>query len=206
MINYLDTSNTLHTRMIDFSPEQYFFVLQVVLGESEDVAYANTFDVAEFKRYVGTEDEEKYLSTKKRLAKDMLETQECRQLKDELNELYRADIQSQATTLTDYKFSGSDVQKLLANLLHDRTSDLSESSVRDVLSLIKTMYENGSLDSGDSFQKHFVVIPNKYNALCTQCNHELYAVDGLDIRCQYCGQVYKWDENERRFYPKFAKL
>lgn len=206
MINYLDTSNALHTRMIEYTPQQYFFVLQVVLGESIDVAYANTFDVENFNRALQTEDEEKYLASLHRDAMIMLETQECRQLRDELEELYRSDIQSKASTLTDYKFSGADVQKLLANLLHDRTQDLSESSVRDILSLIKTMYENGSLDSSDTFQKHFVVIPNKYNAMCSQCNHELNAVDGLDIRCSYCGQVYKWDENERRFYPRFAKL
>lgn len=206
MINYLDTANTLHTRMIEYTPEQYFFVLQVVLGESVDVAYAVTFDTEGFRRNIATEDEDKYFASFHRDATIMLETQECRQLKEELEELYRSDIQSKATTLSDYKFSGEDVQKLLANLLHDRTQDLSESSVRDILSLIKTMYENGSLDSGDTFQKHFVVIPNKYNAMCSQCNHELNAVDGLDIRCAYCGQIYKWDENERRFYPKFSKL
>ena len=206
MINYLDTANTLHTRMIEYTPEQYFFVLQVVLGESVDVAYAVTFDTEGFRRNIATEDEDKYFASFHRDATIMLETQECRQLKEELEELYRSDIQSKATTLSDYKFSGEDVQKLLANLLHDRTQDLSESSVRDILSLIKTMYENGSLDSGDTFQKHFVVIPNKYNAMCSQCNHELNAVDGLDIRCAYCGQIYKWDESEKRFYPHFAKL
>lgn len=206
MINYLDTANALHTRMIEYTPQQYFFVLQVVLGESVDVAYAVTFDTEGFRRNIATEDEDKYFASFHRDALIMLETQECRQLKEELEELYRSDIQSKATTLSDYKFSGEDVQKLLANLLHDRTQDLSESSVRDILSLIKTMYENGSLDSGDTFQKHFVVIPNKYNAMCSQCNHELYAVDGLDIRCSYCGQIYKWDESERRFYPKFSKL
>lgn len=206
MINYLDTANTLHTRMIEYTPEQYFFVLQVVLGESVDVAYAVTFDTEGFRRNIATEDEDKYFASFHRDATIMLETQECRQLKEELEELYRSDIQSKATTLSDYKFSGEDVQKLLANLLHDRTQDLSESSVRDILSLIKTMYENGSLDSGDTFQKHFVVIPNKYNAMCSRCNHELNAVDGLDIRCAYCGQIYKWDESEKRFYPHFAKL
>lgn len=206
MINYLDTASVLHTRLIDFNAQQYLFVLQVVLGESIDVAYANTFDTEGFARNIATDDEEKYLSSVHRDATIMYETQECRQLAAELQELYRSDVQSKASTLADYKFSGADVQKLLANLLHDRTQDLSESSVRDILSLIKTMYENGSLDSGDTFQKHFVIIPNKYNAMCSKCNHELNAVDGLDIRCSHCGQTYKWDETERRFYPKFSKL
>lgn len=206
MLNYRYTQNALHTRWVDFSLQEYLFVLQTILGEDPCVAYAIVFDTQEFKRNVPSEDEEEYLATKRKDAEIMLETQECRQLKEELEELYRSDIQSKATTLSDYKFSGEDVQKLLANLLHDRTQDLSESSVRDILSLIKTMYENGSLDSGDTFQKHFVVIPNKYNAMCSQCNHELNAVDGLDIRCAYCGQIYKWDESEKRFYPHFAKL
>lgn len=191
--------------MVTFSPQQYLFVLQVVLGEDIEVAYANTFDVVEFKRKVPSEDEEEYLSKLKHDAEIMMETQECRQLKEELTTLYNSDIQARASNFEDYSFTGADVRKLLAGLLHDRTKDdLSEASVRDVLALIKTMYDNGSLESDDSFQRHFITIPKKYDSLCTMCGHELYAVEGLDIRCGNCGQVFKWENG--RFYPEMSKL
>lgn len=206
MLDLLSTQNTLHTRLVDFSLQQYMFVLQVVLGERTEVAYANTFDTAEFKRNVPSENEEDYLSQFKRDAQNMLETQECMQLRDELESLYNSDIQSKATNFKDYRFSGEDVQKLLAELLHDRTSDLSEASVRDILALIKSMYDSGALDSGDSFSQHFVTIPSKYNTICPQCNREGYAVEGLDFRCQHCGCIAKWDENTKRYFPNLTHL
>lgn len=206
MLNYLDSQNQLHTRLVDFTPQQYLFVLQIVLGERIEVAYANTFDTQEFKRNIPSEDEEEYLATVRKDAQVMLETQECQQLKDEFESLYQSDVQEKASTLEDYKFTGSDVQKLLNNLLHDRSADLSEASVRDILSLIKSMYDSGALDSGDSFTKHFITIPRKFDALCTNCNHEFYLTEGIDIRCPHCGQVYRWDESQNRFFPLPAKL
>lgn len=206
MLNYLDTQNALHTRLVNYSPQQYLFVLQTVLGEDPCVAYANTFDVAEFKRNVPSEDEEEYLATLRRDAEAMLETQECSQLKDELEELYQSDVQERASTLKDFKFTGSDVQKLLNNLLHERSNDLSEASVRDIISLIKSMYDSGALDSGDSFSKHFITVPNKYNALCLNCNHEFYAVEGITMKCPHCDAQYVWCEGEHRFIPEIPHL
>lgn len=206
MLDLLSTQNQLHTRLVDFTLQEYMFVLQVVLGERLEVAYANTFDMQEFKRNVPGEYEEEYLSRFKRDAENLLSTQECIHLKEELEELYRSDIQASASTLEDYKFSGEEVQKLLANLLHDRSENLSESSVRDILSLIKTMYEQGALDSGDSFQRHFITIPSKFNVLCPKCNREGYAVEGLDFRCEHCGCVAKWDESQRRYFPNLGHL
>lgn len=206
MLDLLSTQNALHTRLVDFTLQQYLFVLQIVLGERPEVAYANTFDVQEFKRNVPSEDEEDYLAKHKRDAQIMLESQECRQLMDELESLYNSDIQAKASNFKGYRFSGEDVQKLLADLLHDRTSDLSEASVRDIIALIKSMYDSGALDSGDTFQRHWVTIPKKYDCLCGKCNHEMYLVEGIDNRCPSCGQVYKWSEDEERFYPQPSKL
>lgn len=205
MLSYLDTQNTLHLRLVDFNLQQYLFVLQVVLGESPEVAYASVYDVENFKRNVPSEDEDEYLVKFKSKAEVMLDIQECRVLREELERQYKAEIQSQATDFKEYSFTGEDVRKLLAGLLHDRTQDLSESSVRDIIALIKTMYENGSLDSADGFEKHFITIPAKYNALCSSCSREFYAVEGLNVKCPHCGVVYTWSEEEHRFYPKPMK-
>ena len=206
MLNYRDTQNALHTRLVDFSLQEYLFVLQTILGEDPCVAYASVFDGQNFKRNVPSEDEEEYLVSKRKDAEIMLEQQNCRHLHEYLEQEYRSDIQEQASTLKDFKFTGSEVQKLLNNLLHERSQELSEASVRDILALIKSMYDSGALDSGDSFQNHFITIPNKYNALCLNCSHEFYAVEGLSMKCPNCGAVYNWDEQQRRFIPEIPHL
>jgi hypothetical protein len=206
MLDLLSTQNQLHTRLVDFTLQEYMFVLQVVLGERLEVAYANTFDTAEYKRNVPSEDEEEYLASKRKDAEIMLEQQNCRHLREYLEQEYRSDIQEQASTLKDFKFTGAEVQRLLNNLLHERSQELSEASVRDILALIKSMYDSGALDSGDSFQNHFITIPNKYNALCLNCSHEFYAVEGLSMKCPNCGAVYNWDEQQRRFIPEIPHL
>ena len=204
MLDLLSTQNQLHTRLVDFTLQEYMFVLQVVLGERLEVAYANTFDTQEFKRNVPSEDEEEYLASKRKDAEIMLEQQNCRHLREYLEQEYHSDIQEQASTLKDFKFTGAEVQRLLNNLLHERSQELSEASVRDILALIKSMYDSGALDSGDNFQNHFITIPKKYDCICPQCNHEQYLVEGVDNKCTSCGMVFRWD-NER-FWPQPQKL
>ena len=204
MLDLLSTQNQLHTRLVDFTLQEYMFVLQVVLGERLEVAYANTFDTSEYKRNVPSEDEEEYLATKRKDAEIMLDQQNCRQLREYLEQEYRSDIQEQSSNLSDYRFTGAEVQRLLNNLLRDRSQELSEASVRDILALLKTMYETGTLDSGDSFQNHFITIPKKYDCICPQCNHEQYLVEGVDNKCTSCGMVFRWDSE--RFWPQPQKL
>jgi hypothetical protein len=206
MLDLLSTKNALHTRMVDFTLQEYMFVVQVVLGERPEVAYANVYDEAEFNRSVPSEDEDDYLMRFKRDAEILLGQQQCIQLKEYLEQEYQIEVQDKASTLKDYKFTGAEVQKLLNNLLHDRSSELSEASVRDVLALIKSMYDSGALDSGDNFQQHFITIPKKYDILCPQCSRENYAVEGLDFHCPHCGMVARWSEEERRFFPQLNKL
>ena len=209
MLNYLDCKNVLFTRGVTFDLKQYLLVMQMVLGEDRNTAYAMVYDTENFVKETGTEDELEYLSKFDKDASVMLEQQECKHLLDFLKENYQRDVQEAASTLEDYKFSGSDIQQLLANLLHNRAGgadSLDDASVKDVISLIKMMYEQGALDSGDTFQRHFVQIHDPFNALCVTCNREFEAHAGIDCVCPHCKQVYKWSESERRFYPQFGKL
>lgn len=206
MLDYISTQNQLHTRLVDFTLQEYLFVLQVVLGERIEVAYASVFDAAEFKRNVPSEEEEDYLLSKKRDANLLLSQQQCQQLKTYLEQDYQSEVQKKASTLKDYQFTGAEVQRLLNNLLHDRAEDLSEASVRDIIALIKSMYDSGALDSGDNFQNHFITIPKKYDVICPKCNHEMYLTEGVDNKCQHCGMVMRWSEEERRFYPQPQSL
>jgi hypothetical protein len=205
-MNYQDTVSAMHVRTINITLQEYLFVLQVVMGEDIRVAYASVYDTDNFKRFVPSEEEEDYLAKIKKDAQVMLEQQNCSQLRNYLEEEYQSAIQSAASTLEDYKFTGADIQRLLSNLLHNRSESLDDASVKDILSLVKSMFDSGYLDSDEAWERHFITIPRKFNSLCTSCNHELYAVDGLDCVCQHCGQVYKWVESEKRFYPQMSKL
>lgn len=209
MLSYLDTKNVLFTRGVTFDLKQYLFVAQVVLGEDATTAYAMVYDTKNFVKETGTEDEQEYLAKFKKDADVMLQQQGCIHLREYLEDAYHSDIQAKASTLEDFKYSGSDVQQILANLLHNRVGDgnsLDEASVKDVISLLKMMYEQGALDSGDTFQKHFIQIHDAFNALCPNCNHEFEAHAGIDCMCPHCKQVFKWSEEERRFYPQPTKL
>ena len=148
MLSYLDTKNVLFTRGVTFDINQYLFVAQVVLGEEKAVAYGMIYDREKFLRETSSEDESEYLAKINRDADVMLQQQECQHLFDLLKESYQQDVQASASTLENYKFTGSEVQQLLANLLHNRSQELDDASVKDILSLIKTMYEQGALDSG----------------------------------------------------------
>ena len=209
MLSYLDTKNVLFTRGVTFDLKQYLFVAQVALGEDAPTAYAMVYDTKNFVKETGTEDEQEYLAKFKKDADVMLQQQECIHLREYLEDAYHSDIQAKASTLEDFKYSGSDVQQILANLLHNRVGDgdsLDEASVKDVISLLKMMYEQGALDSGDTFAKHFIQIHDAFNAVCTNCNHEFEAHAGIDCVCPHCRQVYRWEESEQRFYPAVAKL
>jgi hypothetical protein len=205
MTGYLEAVSTMHTRGIVIDEKDYIFTLMVVLGESPQNAFALAYDMSEFKKVIGTEEEDVYLSTKTKDAENMLAQQNIIQLRDLLAESYKMQVQSDALNLKDYRFSGQEAVQILNNLLKTRIDDLESSSVRDVVGIIKTLSDTGALDTGDSgFSRHFVTIPKKYDCICPQCNHEQYLVEGVDNKCTSCGMVFRWD-NER-FWPQPQKL
>lgn len=206
MFDYLSTKNQLHVRGIDFTLEEYLFVLQVVCKENISIAYASIFDRKEFKRNVPSENEEEYLAKHKHDAEFLLAKENCKHLQEYMESELQSYVQEAASTLEDFRFTGADVQKLLSNLLHNRSESLDDASVKDILSLIKSMYESGALDSGDAFEKHFIQVPSKYNTMCPNCNREGYAIEGLDYRCEFCGHVSRWSEQEHRYYPNLTNL
>lgn len=207
MVGYLEAVSTMHTRGIVIDEKDYIFTLMVVLNESPQHAFAFAYDMSEFKKVIGTEDEEAYLSTKKKDAETMLTQQSIIQLKDLLEGSYRAQVQSDALNLKDFRFSGQETVQILNNLLKSRVDDLESSSVRDVVSLLKALSEQGALEMGDGgFSRHFIQISPKYPALCTTCGREFDCYVGLGAKCPHCGQEYRWSEEENRYYPQPAKL
>ena len=206
MQSFQDITQTIFNRGLTFTTQEYAFVTFYVLGEDLAIAYAISYEPNEYKKVVGTEKEKEYLVEKKKEAEIALQQQQVIQLKDEISEAYRADIQQKALSLEQIEFTAADINALLNKLLATQAKDLDSASIREMLSIIHELVNNFGLSSGnDAFAKHFITIQPKFNALC-KCGREIDVVKGIDIICPYCHQVYKWVEDEERYYPQPSKL
>lgn len=206
MLNFTETTQILFGRGITFSIEDYLFCLNLVLGEDENVSYALAYDRAGYKKVLGTEDEDEYLKTKEQECKVLMQQQSIVQLRQEMEDLYVAEIQGKALNLENYRFTGGQIAQILQNLLHNRVADLDSASTKDVISLIKLLTEQFGLDGGSDFEKHFIQILPKFNALCNNCNREFQIASGIGAVCPHCGASYHWDSNSEKFIPQPTKL
>lgn len=206
MLNFTETTQILFGRGITFSIEDYLFCLNLVLGEDENVSYALAYDRAGYKKVLGTEDEDEYLKTKEQECKVLMQQQSIVQLRQEMDDLYVAEIQGKALNLENYRFTGGQIAQILQNLLHNRVADLDSASTKDVISLIKLLTEQFGLDGGSDFEKHFIQILPKFNALCNNCNREFQIASGIGAVCPHCGASYHWDSNTEKFIPQPTKL
>lgn len=200
MLDYEYTRNTLHARGIKVSVQQYLYVLNVVLGEKPAIAYGIIYDSDALKKALDEEELDRYVSMVKEKADVMLKQQDEIQLLELLQSDYNRDIQEKAMNLENYEFTTGQVVQILQNLLHSRSQDIESSSVRDIISLINTLASQGALSGSDNFASHFIQIMPKFNAVC-KCGREIDVVKGIDCICSYCHQLYKWVEEEDRFYP-----
>lgn len=206
MLDFIASKNTLHTRGINIDEKQYMFVLMCVMGERAEVAYGMIYKTKDFKKAIESEEEEEYLASIKDDANVRLQLQDEKQLFDLLSSDYNSEIQSKAMSLENYSFTTGQVIQILQNLLHDRAQDLENSSVKDIISLINTLANQGALQSGDNFSSHFIHIYPPFDVLCVNCGREFDIVRGLDGICPHCHQQYRYSEDEDRFYPQPSKL
>lgn len=206
MFDYRDFSDRLHARGVRFDEKEYIFVSMVCAGENEAVSYGLVYDTENFKHCVPSENEEDYLRDIMPKAEVLLQQQECVQLKELIEESIRAEIQTKATDIKQFKFSSQEIINMLSAILADRSSEISEASVRDIVSLIRELVNLGGLSGSDGFGMHFIQCHDPFNSLCGTCGHEFDAYAGMDCICPHCHQVYRWDENEKRFWPKPSKL
>ena len=207
MIGFIEALNAMHTRALSISYKDYLFALLITLGCDKEQSYALSYEPQEMNKVLGSEDEDTYFDGLKEKAKIECEQQHITQLVDLLGEDYRGEVQRAALNLKDFKFNGKEAIQILNALLKNRIEDIDSASVRDVVGIIKTLSEQGALDIGDGgFSRHFITIPPKYSTLCPYCNHEGYAVHGLDFKCEHCGEVVHWDETTQRFYPHMESL
>lgn len=207
MIGFAEALETMKTRGVTIDEKDYFFTLMVVLQDTPQNAFALVYDTDEYKKQVGGAHEEAYLASKEQSANDILCKQNIVQLRELLEESFREQVQAETLTLKDFRFSGKETVQILNNLLKTRIDDMENSSVKDIVSVIKTLSDQGALDVGDSgFARHFIQVFPPYTAVCVSCSKEFEAHAGMGVVCPHCHQQYRWSTEEERFYPEMAHL
>ena len=207
MIQFQDIEQTLNTRGVYFNMSEYNFVLLTIFGEDNAISYALSFLKDEYKKVKGTENEKDFFSKCTKSATNLEQQQHIIKLREEVQYRYKKQVQDAALKLDDIELTSSDVKKVLASFLRDRIDDPSSASVKELVDLLR-MYQPYLPDdaSATDFQRHFIQVHEPYNALCTNCNHEISAYKGLSCTCEHCGQKYIWDNDDDRFYPEPSKL
>lgn len=206
MISFNDITQRLFARGVTFSIEDYLFVWNIVIGEDIRVAYALAYDAAAYKKVLGTEEEEDYLDGLQHSASEMFMRESVDILKKELQTAFDVEVQNRSMNLENYHFTGGQLAQILQNLLQNKIEDLDSASTKDVVSLIKLLADQFGIGGDTGFEKHFIQVFPKFNALCTNCNHEFQVAEGLGATCPHCGAKYIWSNEENRFYPQPSKL
>lgn len=207
MIGFAEATETLKVRGITIDEKEFFFTLMVILQDSPHSAYALVYDTEKYREHIGGEHEEAYLASKEQAANELLCKQNIVQLRDLLEESFREQVQAETLTLKDFRFSGKETVQILNNLLKNRIDDIENASVKDIVSVIKTLSDQGALDVGDSgFARHFIQVFPPYTAVCVSCSKEFEAHAGMGVVCPHCHQQYRWSTEEERFYPEMAHL
>lgn len=207
MLSFLDAVTTLHTRGITFDIKQYIFSMMVAFGEDKAISYSLVYDTDEFKKHLGTEEEEEFIAEHGRDAEIMCQQQECKHLIDLISGWLQSKIQRESSNIKNVKYTTEDVANMLSSLLFERSSNLEDASVRDIVSLIRELNSQGALDGdGAAFSKHFVNIFPHLSAVCPYCQKETDVAVGLTCHCIRCGGLLTWSEEEHRYYPEITKL
>ena len=207
MISYLDAFNKLYTRGLTFDLQQYLFCLMVALGENKNLAYCMVYDKEGFAKNVNGEDEETYLISHAHEADVLLQQQQCQHLVDLVKGWLQSKIQKEASNIKNVKYSTEDVANMLSSLLYERSSNLEDASVRDIVALIRELNSQGALDGdGTAFSKHFINVYPHMTALCPMCQKETDIAIGMTCNCTRCGAQFVWSNEENRYYPRPIKL
>ena len=208
MIDYREIETRLFDRGITISFDDFLFCLLVVNGVEKYHAYAQTIKRKEYEKVAKLPKESAFFNKIKIECDAYMQTQNITQLMDEIDAIHRQNVQAEALQLDDIDLSARDIKNIINKLLKSRVDDLDGASTKEIIELLKMLLNNFVSDDGldNQFQKHFIQVFEPYNAVCTNCNHEIDVPVGLGFTCPYCGQKYVFNQAEGRYYPKVDTL
>lgn len=202
MIRYKDVKEKMSVRGIDFTPTQYSFALMVAIGINKYEAYKIVIIADKLIKI----EPEKLPVLEEKWFKECdiyVQQQSTKALIQCLTESYKAQISEDALKLEDVNITPKQLKNILGKVIMDsqKTNGDSEVDTEDLIKLINQYMKNfAPSDNNDDFEHHFVQIFPPFNFICRECNKEGDAPMGLDFHCPHCGKLYKWSEEEKRYF------
>ena len=200
MIDYQETKKTMEIRGIEFTKAQFSFALMVSVGINKYDAYKIAI-VGEKSSKVK---DDKLSEMEEKWNKEcdlLLENNNVKALYEHLKEKYDYQISDEAMNCESVEITPKILKNLLGRIIKKSSDNLDNAAVPDLIRVVDQYCKQFSLnDNGDAeFSRHFIQIYPQFNYICS-CGSECDAPFGLDFRCPKCGRLYKWNEDEKRYY------
>lgn len=202
MIRYKDVKEKMSVRGIDFTPTQYSFALMVAIGINKYEAYKIVI-IADKLIKIEPDKIPVYEEKWFKECDIYVQQQAVKSLVQYLTESYKSQVSEDALKMEDVNITPQQLKNILGKVIVDsqRKGEESEVDTEDLIKLINQYMKNFvSADNNDDFEHHFIHIYPPFNFICRDCNKEGDAPMGLDFHCPHCGKLYKWSDEEKRYF------
>lgn len=202
MVSFEETKKIMDNRGISISPIQFSFALMVSVGMDPEEAYTITIKEKEFSR-VKEDKLDDFLEKCKKESEIFCEENNIKQLINYLKEKYEMQINEHLIdTSGSRQLSMKQLKDISTRLILKYNDNLDNSSTADLLRAMSEYMKNFPPDVEEGeFERHFIqVYPEPFNFVCNECGREGDSPIGVDFRCKHCGKLYKWSEEEKRYY------
>lgn len=208
MIDYREIETRLFDRGITITFDDFLFCLLVTNGMEKYHAYAQTIKRKEYEKVAKLPKESAFFNKIKKDCDIYMQTQNITQLMDDMESIYKQNVQAEALQLDDIDLSARDIKNIINKLLKSRVEDLDGSSTKEIVELLKMLLNNFVSDDslGKDFQRHFIQVFPPYNAVCSVCGHEFDVPRNIDAICPYCHTKYVYNKAEDKYFPELNSL
>ena len=201
MIDYKETKKTMDIRGIEFTNTQFSFTLMIAIGINKYDAYKLVF-VGDKINKIKEDKLSEFESKCKKDCDDLLGQNNVKLLLDYLKEKYKYQVNEEAMNCETVEITPKTLKNLLGRIIKNANDDLSSTSYPDLIRVIDQYCKQFNMEDSDDneFQHHFVQIFPNFNFCCNECGREGDAPMGVDFKCKHCGKLYKWSEEDKRYY------
>lgn len=200
MIDYKDAKDKMGIRGIMFTPTQFSFALMMAIGMNKYEAYKIAF-ISEKLNKIDEEKMSVYEEKWKTECDIIVSQQNVKMLREYLREKYETQVSEDAFNIEDVNITPKQLKNILGKIIINSQRGGDDTSNTELLKIISEYMKSfaPSVDNED-FDRHFIQVLPPFNFICNQCNREGDAPMGLDFHCPHCGKLYKWSEEEKRYY------
>ena len=201
MIDYQEIKKKMEIRGIEFTNTQFSFTLMIAIGINKYDAYKLSIVSDKINKIK----EDKLSEFEDKCKKDcdiLIEQNNIKQLIDYLKDQYEMQVNERLIDTSESRqLTTKQLKDISTRLILKYNNNLDNASATDLLKAMSDYMKNFPPDVEDGdFQHHFVQILPNFNFVCNVCGREGDAPMGVDFKCKHCGKLYKWSEEDKRYY------